>query len=343
MTEALLDSGATGLVMSEEFARRHKFKRTKLEKLVYVRNVDSMLNYAGPIVDTVKVEIFFKGHKERTEIDVIGRQKWSVILGMLWLEHHNPEIDWKTGEVKMTRCPDECGKKWRVEKQTKLGWKKQEEKEEKKERRKPMIGEEKTIARIMEEKEKEEEDLIELRVTDEVVEEKVAVFIDDVMIAMETKEGYDEIVEVVLRRLEENDLFVKPEKCVWKVREVGFLEVIIGEDGVRMEKEKIQGVIEWPVPRSTKDMQKFLGLANYYRQFVKDFARIAKLLHEMMRKETKWNWGERQQRAFEGLKERFTTELVLVIPDLDKERRVEVDASDFVTGGVLSMKCEDEK
>ena len=179
--------------------------------------------------------------------------------------------------------------------------------------------------------------------TDEVVEEKVAVFIDDVMIAKETKEGYDEIVEVGVRRLEENDLFVKPEKCVWKVREVGFLEVIIGEDGVRMEKEKIQGVIEWPVPRSTKDMQKFLGLANYYRQFVKDFARIAKLLHEMMRKETKWNWGERQQRAFEGLKERFTTELVLVIPDLDKEMRVEVDASDFVTGGVLSMKCEDEK
>ena len=179
--------------------------------------------------------------------------------------------------------------------------------------------------------------------TDEVVEEKVAVFIDDVMIAMETKEGYDEIVEVVLRRLEENDLFVKPEKCVWKVREVGFLEVIIGEDRVRMEKKKVQGVIEWLVPRSTKDVQKFLGLANYYRQFVKDFARIAKLLHEMMRKETKWNWGERQQRAFEGLKERFTTELVLVIPDLDKEMRVEVDASDFVTGGVLSMKCEDEK
>jgi len=100
---------------------------------------------------------------------------------------------------------------------------------------------------------------------DLVVEEKVAVFIDDVMIAIETEEGYDEIVEEVLRRLEENDLFVKPEKCVWKVREVGFLGVIIGEDGVRMEKEKVQGVIEWPVPRSTKDVQKFLELANYYR------------------------------------------------------------------------------
>jgi len=72
-----------------------------------------------------------------------------------------------------------------------------------------------------------------------VVEEKVVVFIDDVMIATETEEGHDEIVEEVLQRLKENYLFVKPEKCVWKVREVGFLGVIIGEDRVRMEKEKV--------------------------------------------------------------------------------------------------------
>jgi len=72
VTETLLDSGATGLVMSKEFARRHKFKRTKLERLVYMRNVDGMLNYVGPIVDIVEVEIFFKEHKKRTSIDVIG-------------------------------------------------------------------------------------------------------------------------------------------------------------------------------------------------------------------------------------------------------------------------------
>ena len=98
-----------------------------------------------------------------------------------------------------------------------------------------------------------------------VVEEKVAVFINNVMVAMETEKGHNKIVEEVLRRLEENDLFVKPEKCVWKVREVGFLGVIIGKDGVRMEKEKVQGVIEWPVPRNMKDIQKFLVLANYYQ------------------------------------------------------------------------------
>ena len=178
---------------------------------------------------------------------------------------------------------------------------------------------------------------------DLVVEEKVVAFIDDVMVAMETEEGHDEIVEEVLKRLEENDLFVKLEKCVWKVREVGFLGGIIGEDGVRMEKEKVQGVIEWPVPKSMKDVQKFLGLANYYRQFVKDFAMIAKPLHETTRKDKKWNWGERQQKAFEELKKRFTMEPVLVTPDLDKKMRIEVDASDFAMERVLSMKCEDER
>ena len=100
---------------------------------------------------------------------------------------------------------------------------------------------------------------------DLVVEEKITVFIDNVMVATEAEEEHNEIVEEVLRRLEKNDLFVKPEKYIWKVREVEFLGVIIGEDRVRMEKEKIQGVIEWLVPKSVKDVQKFLGLANYYR------------------------------------------------------------------------------
>ena len=95
--------------------------------------------------------------------------------------------------------------------------------------------------------------------------------------------------------------------------------------------------------KSIKDVQKFLGLANYYRRFIKDFAKIARLLHKITRKENKWSWKERQQKAFEELKERFMTELVLVTPDLDKEMRVEADVSDFATGEVLSMKCEDKR
>ena len=88
---------------------------------------------------------------------------------MPWLRHHNPETDWRTGEVKMTRCPDEYGKKWKAGRQTKPGWKKQEEREEKKEKRRLTIEEEKIIVRMVEEKENEEEDLIELRATEEMV------------------------------------------------------------------------------------------------------------------------------------------------------------------------------
>ena len=70
--------------------------------------------------------------------------------------------------------------------------------------------------------------------------------------------------------------------------------MIIGLDSVRMEKEKVQGVVDWLVPKSVKDVQKFLGLAKYYKWFVKDFTRIAKPLHEMTRKDVKWNSGEKQ-------------------------------------------------
>ena len=112
-------------------------------------------------------------------------------------------------------------------------------------------------------------------------------FIDDILVATDMEEGHSELVEKVLKRLEENDLFVKPEKCKWKVREVEFLGVVISPKGVEMQKEKVEGVLKWPVPRNVKEVQKFLGLANYYRRFIKDFARIAALLHVLVRKEQK--------------------------------------------------------
>ena len=110
MVEALLDSGATGLVMSSEFARKQGFKLKKLERPMNVRNVDRLLNKKGPIEHMVEVNIYYQGYRKRTEIDVIGGQKWMVILGMPWLAHHNSKINWRTGKVKMTRCPEECGK-----------------------------------------------------------------------------------------------------------------------------------------------------------------------------------------------------------------------------------------
>ena len=83
--EALLDSGATGLVMSSEFTKKQGFKLKKLERPMNVRNVDGLLNKERPIENTVEVNIYYQGYRERTEIDVIGGQKWMVILGMPWL------------------------------------------------------------------------------------------------------------------------------------------------------------------------------------------------------------------------------------------------------------------
>ena len=115
----------------------------------------------------------------------------------------------------------------------------------------------------------------------------IAIFIDDILVVTDIEEGHNELVEEVLRRLEENDLFVKPEKYRWKVREVEFLGVIIGSKGVVMQKEKIEGVLNWPTPKNVKKVQKFLGLANYYRRFIKDFTKTAAPLHVLVRKEQK--------------------------------------------------------
>jgi len=170
-----------------------------------------------------------------------------------------------------------------------------------------------------------------------------ATFINDILVATDMEERHDKLVEEVLKRLEENNLFVKPEKCKWKVREVEFLEVMIGPKGVEMQRKKVKGVLNWPAPRNIKEVQTFLGLANYYRRFIKDFAKIAAPLHMLVRKEQKWKWKKEQKEAFEKLKAVFTTESILAILDINRKMRVEANALDYTTGGVLLTKCEDGK
>jgi len=129
---------------------------------------------------------------------------------------------------------------------------------------------------------------------DMINEGKVAAFVDDVLIGTETEEGHNELVEEVLKQLEENDLYVKPEKCAWKVQKVNFLGVVMGQGNIEMKEDKVAGVLNWPVPKIVRDVRKFLGLANYYRQFVKDFTKLAQPLNNLMRKEEKWRWGSEQ-------------------------------------------------
>ena len=116
---------------------------------------------------------------------------------------------------------------------------------------------------------------------------KVAVFINDVIVGTETEEGHNELVVEIIKRLKENNLYVKLEKCKWKVRELGFLGVVIGLEGIKMEEEKMKGVLEWLTPKCVKDVQKFLGLANNYHRFIKEFASVTRPLHNMVKKDKK--------------------------------------------------------
>ena len=148
---------------------------------------------------------------------------------------------------------------------------------------------------------------------------------------MEKEERHNEIVEEMVKMLAENDLYMKPEKYRQKMREVEFLRVVIEPDRIKIEEEKIKEVLDWLTPQGVKDIQKSLRLANYYWQFIKDFIFTDRPLHDLVKKNQKWNWMERQEKAFKELKKRFTKELVLAVLDLDKKMRMKVDISDYVT------------
>jgi len=109
--KALLDSSATGMFMDKRMAAKHGFKLQKLERLIMVRNMDGRNNSRGAITHQVEYNVYYKGYVERMRIDVCDLGKTEVILGMPWLAAHNPEINWETREVKMTRCLLLCGRR----------------------------------------------------------------------------------------------------------------------------------------------------------------------------------------------------------------------------------------
>jgi len=118
--KALLDSRVTGLFMDMTFAKEKGFKMEKLKKPLLVRNVDGTANVGGAIIHQVEYNMFFKGHMERARMDVCNLGKTELILGMLWLIAHNPEIDWEKGEVKMMCCPPICGRRKQEVKEKKV-------------------------------------------------------------------------------------------------------------------------------------------------------------------------------------------------------------------------------
>nr|XP_033514680.1 uncharacterized mitochondrial protein AtMg00860-like [Nicotiana tomentosiformis] len=139
----------------------------------------------------------------------------------------------------------------------------------------------------------------------------------------------------VFQVLQENELYIKREKCEFAQSKVHFLGHVISNGELRMDEAKVRAIHEWEAPIKVIEFRSFLGLVNYYRRFMSGYSTKAEPLTELLKKSKPWVWTEHCQKAFEGLKEAVTEELVLALPDFAKTFEVHTNASDFAIGGVL--------
>jgi len=146
------------------------------------------------------------------------------------------------------------------------------------------------------------------------------------------------LVKEVLKRLQFNNLYTKTEKCFFEQSSIKYLGVIISENKVQMDEEKLSGVLEWLVLTKVKQVQAFLGFVNFYCRFIENFTKISKPLSDLTKKNSTWTWGKEQQSAFEMLKKAFTIAPVLRIPNDKDLFKLSTNASNFVTGAVLLQK-----
>ena len=175
---------------------------------------------------------------------------------------------------------------------------------------------------------------------DLIAEGKVAVYLDDILIWSNDLAEHRKIVHEVLKRLEEHDLYLRPEKCEFEKSEIEYLGMLIREGQVLMDPVKTKAVTTWPTPQNLKDVRGFIGFANFYRRFIKDFSKICRPLHDLTKKDTPFVWGQKQQEAFDALKTAFTSDPILAVWDAERPTRIEVDASGHATGGVILQKSE---
>jgi len=175
------------------------------------------------------------------------------------------------------------------------------------------------------------------------LEKSVILYLDDILIYSNSLDDHHQTVREVLKKLIDNNLYAKLSKCEFDKEEVEFLGHIISGSGVSTDPKKIKSIKEWPIPKNVKEVQRFLGLCNYYRRFVRNFAAIAKPLHALTKKGRKFVWSKDCDTSFSILKKRLTSSPLLMHPDLTKPFIVECDASNFAIGAVLSQYDNDNK
>src|SRR5712675_831467 len=170
----------------------------------------------------------------------------------------------------------------------------------------------------------------------------VVVYMDDILIFTKDETTHKQVVTEVLRILEQNKLSLAHKKCAFHMKEIDYLGVVVSENTVKMDETKIKGVGEWPEPTNKREVQQFLGFCNFYRRFIKGFSKIAKPMTELTGKQ-EWRWGQEQKVAFSKLKNLILARPVLAMPNREGKFRVEVDASRYAIGAVLSQQQEDQR
>ena len=163
----------------------------------------------------------------------------------------------------------------------------------------------------------------------------VIVFIDDILIYSGSKEDHEEHLRVVLQILRENQLYAKFSKCQFWLDSVAFLGHVISVEGVYVDPQKIEAIVNWKPPTNVTEIRSFLGLAGYYRKFVEGFSKLATPLTKLIRKEEKFVWSEACQQSFDELKRKLTSAPVLTLPSGQDGYIVYCDASRQGLGCVL--------
>lgn len=171
----------------------------------------------------------------------------------------------------------------------------------------------------------------------------VIIYLDDILIFSKDAKEHKKIVREVLRRMREHGLYAKPEKCDFLKNEIEYLGFVINENGVRMDSAKIDGISDWPTPKSVKDIQVFLGFANFYRRFIKNYSKIARPMMDLLCKDVPFLWTPSCQSSFDDLKKSFVTAPVLIHANPSMPYFIETDSSDYARGAVISQNGEDGK
>ena len=166
-------------------------------------------------------------------------------------------------------------------------------------------------------------------------------YLDDILIYSKTRSEHRQHVSKVLSRLREAGLQVDIKKCEFDVQETAFLGVMVSGQGLRMDPRKVEAVVNWKTPSNLKEVQGFVGFANFYRRFIKDFSKVVKPLVALTRKDTPFVWSQDCTQAFQSVKQQVTAAPVLRHFDPKRQAILETDASDYVTGGVLSQYDDD--